>query len=113
MGKSGIDTETMLAILKFVGLVALIMFLIYLVTLLTPKIAKLIDKHSGKPNPERVEEDSEVPQVKGPYDKSQVDEFDPNYKIYNTDIYSFNSKKKQKDKSVGDIERNVDNGKKQ
>lgn len=54
-------------------------------TLLTPIIAKKIDKNKDEPIPERVDENEFT--VKGPYDKQTDEDFDPNYKIYNTDIY--------------------------
>lgn len=85
--------DTALVLLKFGGAMLIIMGLIFLAAVLTPKIAKLIEKRSGDPSPERVEEDilPENYTVKGPYDKSKLDDFDPNYKIYNTDIYGSES----------------------
>ncbi|NLZ45893.1 MAG: hypothetical protein GX896_04290 [Clostridiales bacterium] len=103
----GFKLDDALILFRFCGLVILVMLLIFLVTLLIPKIAKIIDKSIEKHNPERVEENPEEPKIKGPYDKSEIEDFDPNYKIYNTDIYSLKIKKKP------NKERNVDNGKEQ
>lgn len=79
------NTELVLVLLKFGGMMLLIMGLIMIVTILTPVIARKIDKNKDEPIPERVE-DSEYT-VRGPYDKQTDKDFDPNYKIYNTDIY--------------------------
>jgi hypothetical protein len=81
------------------------MVLIVAACLVTPKIAKLIGKKYPQllENPERVEDSAkgrnpEEYEVKGPYDSQKLDDFDPNYKIYNTDIYGVDFKhgKKQK-----------------
>lgn len=90
------NKEFVLVILKFGGAMLGIMAVIAVVTVITPYLAKIVDKrlakHKNEPNPERVNEDE--PTVKGPYDKQVDEDFDPNYKIYNTDIYGFNKKKK-------------------
>jgi len=86
---------------------AVIMTLIVIACLITPKIARFIEKRhpSLTENPERVDGDmqGECPddnKVQGLYDKSTLDDWDPNYKIYNTDIYGVDFKhgKKQKRK---------------
>ena len=77
--------ELVLVLLKFGGMMMLIMMLIMGATLLTPVIARKIDKNKDEPIPERVNENEYT--VKGPYDKQTDEDFDPNYKIYNTDIY--------------------------
>lgn len=99
------DSQTAVLILKFGGLMIGIMLVVFLVALLTPKLAKFFEKRSGG-SPERVEEDTspEEYKVKGPYDASKLEDFDPNYKIYNTDIYApegFGRLKKNKDSSKG------------
>ena len=43
--------------------------------------------------------DSENYKVQGIFDKSHIDGWDPNYKIYNEDIYALNFKKKKKNVS--------------
>lgn len=92
------DWEFALVLLKFGGAMLGIMAIICGVTVLTPHLAKFIDKrlekHKDEPNPERVDENE--PTVKGPYDKQVDEDFDPNYKIYNTDIYGFDRKKNNK-----------------
>lgn len=88
------NTELALVLLKFAGTMLLIMGLVMLMAILTPVIAKKIDKNKDEPIPERVD-DSEYT-VKGPYDKQSDGDFDPNYKIYNTDIYGMDSLKNKK-----------------
>lgn len=91
------NTDFILVILKFGGAMLGIMAIITVITVITPYLAKIVDKrlekHKDEPNPERVSEDE--PTVRGPYDKQVDEDFDPNYKIYNTDIYGFNKKKKK------------------
>ena len=79
------NTELVLVLLKFAGMMLLIMGLVMLMAVLTPVIAKKIDKNKDEPTPARVDEGEYT--VKGPYDKQKDEDFDPNYKIYNTDIY--------------------------
>lgn len=92
------NLDYLIVILKFGGAMLGVMAIICGVTVLTPHLAKFIDKRLDKkkddPNPERVDEDE--PTVKGPYDKQVDEDFDPNYKIYNTDIYGFNKKNNKK-----------------
>ncbi len=84
-----------------------IMAFIVAACLLTPKIARLIEKKfpqlRDKEGPERVEENAkgqspEENTVKSAFESSEVKGFDPNYKIYNKDIYGVDFKhgKKQK-----------------
>lgn len=79
-----------------------IMAVIAVACLVTPKIAKLIEK---KYPPERVEENETTQQdgeytVQGPFEPSKLEDYDLNYKIYNKDIYGvdFKNGKKQKRK---------------
>ena len=76
--------------------------------LITPKIARFIEKRhpelAEKDDPERVDgentgNDPENYNVQGIFDKSHIDGWDPNYKIYNEDIYALNFKKKKKNVS--------------
>ena len=61
-------------------------------------------KRQEKDDPERVDgentgNDPENYKVQGIFDKSHIDGWDPNYKIYNEDIYALNFKKKKKNVS--------------
>lgn len=101
------DHEMIGILLKFLGMMLGIMTVVFLTAVVTPKIAKLFGKkEQQKDSPERVE-DSLSPEefeVKGPYDKNNLEDFDPNYKIYNTDIYgseSLDRLKKRKSSSSG------------
>lgn len=91
----------------------IVMVLIVIACLVTPKIARFIEKKYPKletPPPERVDGENkgsgndlsrpEDYKVKGIFEVSKDDDFDPNYKIYNTDIYGVDFKhgKKQKRK---------------
>ena len=82
--------------------------LLLLLKLITPKIARFIEKRhpelAEKDDPERVDgentgNDPENYKVQGIFDKSHIDGWDPNYKIYNEDIYALNFKKKKKNVS--------------
>lgn len=94
---------------------AFIMAFIVSACLVTPKLARLIEKKfpQMKESPERVEESAKghSPEDKSPegnspeeytvksiFESSKVEGFDPNYKIYNKDIYGVDFKhgKKQK-----------------
>lgn len=96
-------SDTTITLIKYAVYMLILLGLVFLLAVLTPKIAKLFDKrkkNSGGESPSGVQEDNIKPeeyQVKGPYDKQETPEdFDPNYKIYNEDIYSFSKKKKNK-----------------
>lgn len=77
--------------------VVVIMALIMLAAIATPYLAKIIDKNK-KPVPEKDEnkDNPEEDGVKGVFEKSKLDDFDPNYKIYNTDIYGVEKKNGKK-----------------
>ena len=84
------------------------MTFIVIACLITPKIARFIEKRhpelAEKDDPERVDgentgNDPENYKVQGIFDKSHIDGWDPNYKIYNEDIYALNFKKKKKNVS--------------
>lgn len=75
-----------------------VMTLIALAAVATPYIAKFVDKHR---KPGKAKEDDGVhsaQNVRGIFDASKDEDFDPNYKIYNTDIYGVDKKhgKKQR-----------------
>lgn len=93
------------------------MVLIYLVTAFLPKIAAAIDRARGRtsekkcsdipddkaePSPERVDEDNKgnAPsdyRVHSLFEASELEDWDPNHKIYNEDIYSLDFLKKKGD----------------
>ncbi len=86
------------AIGAFAVKAVVVMALIALAAVATPHIAKFVDKHR---KPEKPKEDDGVhsaQNVRGIFDASKEDDFDPNYKIYNTDIYGVDKKhgKKQR-----------------
>ena len=93
----------------------IVMAFIVLACLVTPKLAKWIEKknpglsdrieHGGLGAPERVDDAAtgHSPQeyeAHSAFEASKDESFDPNYKIYNEDIYAFNfgGKKKAADK---------------
>lgn len=84
-------------LIEFLVKALVIMAAIAFMAVITPKIAKLIEKHHPSIN-----EKNEPPDdgVKGPYDK-QVEKYDLNYKIYNTDIYGVDFKHGKKRKQDG------------
>ncbi len=100
------NKELVFLLLKFVGILALIMGLIMLCCVVTPKLARRIEKKlpkdedaDGSQGDEGVKpEDYEV---QGVFDPQKLDEYDLNYKIYNKDIYGVDFKhgkrKKRKD----------------
>ena len=87
------DGEAIKTLVQFVLAMAGIMGLIWVIAAITPFLARKIDERLKKPSPERVEDSNDKTEeeykVKGLYDKSEMENFDPNYKIYNTDIYGF------------------------
>lgn len=103
------------------GTVVIVMILIVLACLVTPKIAKWIEKNNPDLAdkvertglaPERVEEDAKgrIPdensgegyEAHSVFEASKEEDFDPNYKIYNEDIYGWNFKKKKNNNSTSD-----------
>ncbi len=95
------NRELVILLLKFAGILAAVMGLIVICCVITPKIARRIEK---KLPPDEDTQDGEVkPEdytVQGPFDPQKLDEYDLNYKIYNKDIYGvdFRHGKKQKRK---------------
>ena len=95
-------------LLKLAAGCVVIMTFIVIACLITPKIARFIEKRhpelAEKDDPERVDgentgNDPENYKVQGIFDKSHIDGWDPNYKIYNEDIYALNFKKKKRNVS--------------
>lgn len=95
--------------------VVFVMIFIALACLVTPKIAKWVEsKNPGLVEriekrglaPERVDDDAKgrIPEddaaqsyeAHSAFEASKEEDFDPNYKIYNEDIYGWNFKKKKK-----------------
>ncbi|MBQ8108515.1 MAG: hypothetical protein IJ129_07225 [Ruminococcus sp.] len=78
----------------------IIMVLILGAVLITPKLAgwiqkknpELAQKIEGKKDTDQKDEDYEVHSA---FESSQVEGFDPNYKIYHEDIYGWKFKKKK------------------
>ncbi len=91
------NNELIITLLKFFGAMVVIMAVIAFVTVLTPRLAKLIDRHRKNSKKPLIVGDDEN-EAKGIYDAQKEEDFDPNYKIYNEDIYglNFNSNKKRK-----------------
>lgn len=87
-----------LTLVKYALGVVIILLLVFIIAVITPKIAAFIDKKRNKAS--IPDEDIEYinPKdytVKDPYGKGEkLEGFDPNYKIYNEDIYGFNRKNK-------------------
>lgn len=84
--------------LKYALSVVVILLLVFIIAVITPKLAELIDKRrKNPPDPSDAGEyiNPEDYTVKDPYGNGEkIDGFDPNYKIYNEDIYGFNRKNK-------------------
>ncbi|MBR1664315.1 MAG: hypothetical protein IJ696_08315 [Ruminococcus sp.] len=92
------DNETVELIIKFAVKAVVIMAAIGLMAVITPKLARLIEKrHPGINDQKEPEDDG----VKGVYDK-QSSKYDLNYKIYNTDIYGVDFKHGKKRKQDGE-----------
>ncbi len=94
-----------LTLVKYALGVIVILLLVFLIAVITPKLAALIDK--GKKNSSNLSDlsndkkliDPKNYTVKDPYEKGEkLDGFDPNYKIYNEDIYGF--KRKSQDAKI-------------
>ena len=79
----------------FVFKAVLVMVLIALAAVATPYIARHIDKNR-KPMPPEDKKEKEGDGVHSIFEKSEIEDFDPNYKIYNTDIYGVEKKNGKK-----------------
>lgn len=102
------NKELVMMLLKWTGKVGVIMIFIVLACLVTPKIAAWIEKKKGSSDDGKTEEENSGETVKpeeykaqGLFDADKDEDWDPNYKIYNTDIYGVDFKhgKKQKRKN--------------
>jgi hypothetical protein len=72
-----------------------------LMAVITPKIARVIEKRHPELNaPKEEASENEGDGVKGVFDK-QTEKYDLNYKIYNTDIYGVDFKHGKKRKQDG------------
>ena len=85
-----LNKELLLLLLKLAAGCVVIMTFIVIACLITPKIARFIEKRhpelAEKDDPERVDgentgNDPENYKVQGIFDKSHIDGWDPNYKI--------------------------------
>lgn len=92
------DKTMVITLIKYAGGVIAILLLVFLIAVITPKLAAFIDKRrKNTPSPSEGGDyiDPKNYTVKDPYGKGeQLEDFDPNYKIYNEDIYGFNKKTK-------------------
>lgn len=100
------NKELVSVLLRLLGKVSAVMILIVIACLVTPKIAKWIEKkQTSQSDPSAEGEDVDVKaenyDVKGPFDADKQDDWDPNYKIYNTDIYGVDFKNGKKRKKNG------------
>jgi Na+-transporting methylmalonyl-CoA/oxaloacetate decarboxylase gamma subunit len=97
-----VNSELVHLLLRVLGTTVVLMAVIMLCCVVTPYLAKWIDKKRPRPmgDEEKKEpENSDMPEVRGPYDASSDADYDLNYKIYNKDIYGVefkNGKKRQK-----------------
>lgn len=86
------DNELVSLLMRVAFTTLILMGVIALCCIVTPYLAKWIDRHS-KPRPTTDEtSDPDEPKVKGVFDASSDPEIDLNYKIYNTDIYGVDFK---------------------
>lgn len=87
-----------ITLVKYALGVIVILLLVFLIAVITPKLAALIDKRrKNAPNISDSGEniDPKDYNVTDPYGIGEkLEDFDPNYKIYNEDIYGFNKKNK-------------------
>ena len=99
------NKELVVLLLKFAGVLVIVMGLILLCCVVTPKLAKKIEKKLPRDEDEQDGDENSVKpegyEVKGMFDPQKLDEYDLNYKIYNKDIYGVDFKhgkrKKRKD----------------
>ncbi|MBQ2581921.1 MAG: hypothetical protein II574_09875 [Ruminococcus sp.] len=100
------NKELVVLLLKFAGVLVIVMGLILLCCVVTPRLARKIEKKlpQDEDDPESKSEDGVKPEdyeVQGMFDPQKLDEYDLNYKIYNKDIYGVDFKhgkrKKRKD----------------
>ncbi len=90
------NSTMVLTLVKYASSVIIILLLVFIIAVITPKLAAFIDKRR-KNTPDSTDGNEYInPEdytVKDPYGKGErLKDFDPNYKIYNEDIYGFNRK---------------------
>lgn len=90
------DTQYVLTMLKLCGGMLGISAIIGVLLLLTPRLARFIDRHR-KPREEEPDDG-----LQDPYGTQKDSDFDPNYKIYHEDIYALNLNKRGKKKKSAD-----------
>lgn len=90
------NNTMVVTLVKYACGVIAILLLVFLIAVITPKLAAFIDKRrKNTPSPSEGGDyiDPKNYTVKDPYGKGEkLQDFDPNYKIYNEDIYGFNRK---------------------
>lgn len=85
------DNEFVQLLLRVAFTTFILMGVIALCCILTPHLAKWIDRHRPRPTVDEAHSADE-PQVRGAFDASSDPDYDLNYKIYNTDIYGVDLK---------------------
>lgn len=97
------NSELVHLLLRVLGTTLALMAVIMLCCVVTPYLAKWIDKKRPRPTQDGESADPNAPAVKGPYDASSEPEYDLNYKIYNKDIYGVDFKhgKKRQEQDGG------------
>ncbi len=96
-------------LVKVLGTTLILMAVIMLCCVATPHLAKWIDKLRGADKKDdEPPTDPNEPHVQGPYDASHDEEYDLNYKIYNTDIYGVEFKHGKKRKKLDGGSDNLD-----
>ena len=112
------NTELLGLIGQVAGKCVIVMIFIALACIVTPRLARWIEKRNpdmaekieegrlfGGEDPERVEDNAKgrIPdeeyEAHSAFEASKIEDFDPNYKIYNTDIYGVELKNGKKQKN--------------
>ncbi len=90
------NSTMIFTLVKYALGVIVILLLVFIIAVITPKLAAFIDKRRKNSSNQYDNDEYINPKdytVMDPYGKSEKPEgFDPNYKIYNEDIYGFNRK---------------------
>lgn len=91
-----INNEFVHTLLDWGSSVLIVMVFIALACIVTPKIARLIEKKYPKlknyDNDRNQQEKPQADDLKSPFDGGKIEGFDPNYKIYHEDIYGVDFK---------------------
>ena len=109
-GRDFLNSELVMLLVRVLARVIVIMALIALCCLVTPRLSRWIDKKRGikQSDEESNEAADDMPDVRGPYDASHDEDYDLNYKIYNTDIYGVDFKHGKKGKKQNGGSDNTD-----